>query len=466
MPLSLQEIVSQVKSGQIDPRESVETALRKARDSARLNIFTEIFEEPARRQAALLADKVKNKQPTGRLAGAVFATKDNFLYAGTRTTAAAPFLKDFVAPYSATCLQKLLDEDAILLGKTNLDAFAHGTSTENSCFGPTLNPHDASLTPGGSSGGSAAAVAAEICPFALGTDTGGSVRLPASFCGLVGFKPTYGLLSRYGIVAMASSTDCVAPLTRSPQDASFLLELLKGRDDLDSTTLDDGEGEIPRKGTAALKVGVIKELTAELDAEVSEAFNGFLDNLSRSGYQVETISLPNIRHALACYYVLVSAEISSNLSRYDGLRYGRKEIGSDWRETVSRSRRAGFMAENKRRILLGTYVLSQGYYEAYYQKAQKLRTLLCREFAQAFERADFLVSPTSPTTAFALGEKVGNPLQMYLADLMTVAASLAGLPATNLPLKTESLPVGVQIMTPQRTDGWNLKIAEEIFKKS
>lgn len=465
MPLSLQEIVSQVKSGQTDPRESVETALRKARDSADLNIFTEIFEEPARKQAALLADKVKSKQPTGRLAGAVFAAKDNFLYAGTKTTAAAPFLEDFIAPYSATCLQKLLDEDAILLGKTNLDAFAHGTSTENSCFGPTLNPHDPSLTPGGSSGGSAAAVAAGICPFALGTDTGGSVRLPASFCGLVGFKPTYGLLSRYGIVAMASSTDCVAPLTRSPQDASFLLELLKGRDDLDSTTLDGKEEEGPRKGTAALKVGVIKELTAELDAEVSKSFDGFLDGLSRSGHQVETISLPNIRHALACYYVLVSAEISSNLSRYDGLRYGRKEVGGDWQEVVSRSRRTGFMAENKRRILLGTYVLSQGYYEAYYQKAQKLRTLLCREFARAFEQADFLVSPTSPTTAFALGEKVGDPLQMYLADLMTVAASLAGLPATNLPLKTESLPVGVQIMTPQRTDGWNLKIAEEIFKE-
>ena len=462
---SLSEQALAVKKQQIQPLDTVKEAFNKIEQSRDLNIFTEVYKQEAWQQAEALTAKIAKQEKIGLLAGLVFAVKDNFLYKDHLTTAAAPFLTNFIAPYTATTLQRVLDEDAILLGKTNLDAFAHGTSTENSYFEATKNPHNPKLTPGGSSGGSAAAVAADICPFALGTDTGGSVRLPASFCGIVGFKPTYGLLSRYGLVAMASSTDCVAPLARTPADISYLLSILAGQDPLDGTTLESAE---PPKSAAAktLTLGIIQEFTENLDTEVAAALELLLKKAEKLNWQIKRISMPNIKLALACYYVLVSAEISSNLSRYDGLRYGQRKAGQNYAETMSLSRSQGFMAENKRRIMLGTYVLSQGYYEAYYQKAQKLRTLLCQEFEEAFAQCDALISPTSPTTAFALGSKIDDPLQMYLADLMTVAPSLAGIPATSLPLESESLPVGMQIMTPQRTDYFNLKIAEELFRQS
>ena len=466
MSLDLQEVVAQTKSGQISVSQRLKEAFLKIEQTANLNIFTEVFTQSAEAQAQALEAKLKKRQKLGRLAGLIFSVKDNFLYKGTKTTAAAPFLQNFIAPYTASCLDKLLAEDAILLGKTNLDAFAHGTSTENSCFGATKNPHDLDRTAGGSSGGSAAAVATSVTDFALGTDTGGSVRLPASFCGITGFKPTYGLLSRYGIVAMASSTDCVSLLTQKPSEALFLTDLLKGRDNLDATTLETNKLDLlAQKPSKTLKVGIIKEFINQLDTDVAQAFEQSLDLLREANCQLQTISLPNINFALACYYVLVSAEVSSNLSRYDGLRYGQKKSANSWQATISRSRQSGFMAENKRRILLGTYVLSQGYYEAYYQKAQKLRTLLCQEFQRAFEQVDCLISPTSPTTAFALGSKTKQPLQMYLADLMTVAASLTGIPATSLPLKTKGLPIGLQVMTPQKTDGLNLQIANQIFQR-
>ena len=462
---TLEQVIQKTKQGQSSIVKTVAQALDKARLCEKLNIFTEVFEQAAKTQADDLEAKLQDGQDVGKLAGTVFAVKDNFLYKDTKTTAAAPFLMDFVAPYTATCLQKLLVEDAILIGKTNLDAFAHGTSTENSCFGPTKNPHDPQLTPGGSSGGSAAAVAAEICPFSLGTDTGGSVRLPASFCGVFGYKPTYGLLSRYGIVAMASSTDCVSPVTQTPADAKYLIDILKGRDALDGTTIDGDQidwttNSLPRP----LKVGVIEEFSQNLDKDVGQAFQGVLSDLDHLDCRVQKVSLPNIKLALACYYVLVSAEISSNLSRYSGLHYGKKGSAEDWSGSISAARRQGFMAENKRRIMLGTYVLSQGYYQAYYQKAQKLRTLLCQEFERAFETVDVLLSPVSPTPAFKLGEKLADPVQMYLADLMTVAPSLVGIPAASLPLKGVDLPVGLQIMTAPRSDALNLAIADKIFK--
>ena len=462
---SLQEIVTQVKLGQLKPTQLVADALRQAEAKEELNIFTEIFRSTALQAAQDLEKRLTSAQAVGRLAGVVFCVKDNFLYRGSKTTAAAPFLQDFIAPYTATCLSKLLDEDAILIGKTNLDAFAHGTSTENSYFGPSRNPCDASLTPGGSSGGSAAAVAADICSFSLGTDTGGSVRLPAGFCGVFGFKPTYGLLSRSGIVAMASSTDCVAPLSRSPQEAAYLIDILKGKDEADGTTFESDNlhmEEVVFK--APLKVGLIEEFSNNLSAPVGAAFEEASRSLSENGWQVEKVSLPSVKFALACYYILVSAEISSNLSRYDGLQYGLSQASSDWSEAINLNRSSGFMAENKRRIMLGTYVLSQGYYEAYYHKAQKLRTLLCREFEQAFQKYDVLLSPVSPSLPFKLGEKITNPVEMYLADLMTVAPSLVGIPAASLPLPSPSLPIGLQIMTPQKTDAFNLKIAEEIAK--
>ena len=459
---NLQEIVSQVKLGRLSPLQMTRDSLAKAAASESLNIFTEIYENEALSTARALEERLKAGQAAGKLAGVVFCVKDNFLFQGHKTTAAAPFLRDFVAPYSATCLNKLLNEDAILIGKTNLDAFAHGTSTENSCFGPSRNPKDPDLTPGGSSGGSAAAVAAEICPFALGTDTGGSVRLPAAFCGVFGFKPTYGLLSRSGIVAMASSTDCVAPLTRSPFDAAYLIEILKGRDVADGTTFaSDNLSILDISSKKPLRVGLIEEFTRGLAQPVAAAFESAVEALAQSGWQVEKVSLPSIKLALACYYVLVPAEISSNLSRYSGLLYGASQVSEDWSATIKTNRRLGFMAENKRRIMLGTYVLSQGYYEAYYQKAQKLRTLLCRQFEQAFEKYDVLLSPVSPTLPFKLGEKSADPLEMYLADMMTVAPSLVGIPAASLPLPSPGLPIGLQIMTPQKTDGFNLQIAGE-----
>ena len=460
----MEQIAAGIKAGRIRPTSEVEKALARAEKSKHLNIFTEVLAQPALEQARILEDKLAKGEEVGKLAGVVFCVKDNFLQKDTKTTAAAPFLADFIAPYTATCLQKLLDEDAILLGKTNLDSFAHGTSTENSCFGPTKNPRDEKLTPGGSSGGSAAAVAAGICPFSLGTDTGGSVRLPASFCGVFGFKPTYGLLSRYGIVAMASSTDCVAPITNHPADAAYLMNILKGRDELDSTTFESDNLSFTAEIPQPLKIGVIQEFKLDLEPSVEQAFNQSLDDLRRLNWSVEEISLPKIELALACYYVLVSAEISSNLSRYDGLRYGRRYESGDWEKAISRNRQSGFMAENKRRVMLGTYVLSQGYYEAYYQRAQKLRTLLCEEFEQAFNRFDVLLSPVSPTPAFELGSKTADPLKMYMADLMTVAPSLVGIPASSLPLKSSTLPVGLQIMTPQKQDGLNLRIAQEVFK--
>ena len=459
----LSERVSAVKDGQSQPLDLVQEALSQIEATKDLNIFTEVYSKEALAQAEALSRKIAQQKEVGRLAGLVFAAKDNFLYRDHKTTAAAPFLQNFIAPYTATTLQKVLDEDAILVGKTNLDAFAHGTSTENSYFKATKNPHDPKLTPGGSSGGSAAAVAAGICSFALGTDTGGSVRLPASFCGLTGFKPTYGLLSRYGLVAMASSTDCVAPLAETPADIAYLLPILAGRDQLDGTTLDAADCPTDNRLPSSLTLGVIEEFKDNLEPAVESGLQTLIQTAEEHGWRVKTISLPNIELALACYYVLVSAEISSNLSRYDGLRYGQKVPGADYIETIASSRSRGFMAENKRRIMLGTYVLSQGYYEAYYQKAQKLRSLLLKEFETAFASCDALISPTSPTTAFALGSKVDDPLKMYLADLMTVAPSLAGIPATSIPLPTETLPVGMQIMTRQKSDYWNLKIAERLW---
>ncbi|MCY4088870.1 MAG: Asp-tRNA(Asn)/Glu-tRNA(Gln) amidotransferase subunit GatA [Candidatus Saccharibacteria bacterium] len=463
---SLEDLVRQVKKQKLKPSQLVEEAINQIQLKSDLNIFIEIYENQARFQALQIEDKLNKGHPIGRLTGCIFVVKDNFLLKGSKTTAAAPILQNFEAPFTGTCLQKILDEDAILLGKTNLDAFAHGTSTENSYYKSTKNPHDSQRTPGGSSGGSAAALATDICHFSLGTDTGGSVRLPASFCGVVGYKPTYGLLSRYGLVAMASSTDCVAPFTKTPQDAKLLIEIMAGRDNLDATTLDSSNLDFrPKTVNQNLTLGVIKELNQNLDSDVQKTFNEALDHLRTNGWQIKEVSLPNIKLALACYYVLVSAEVSSNLSRYDGLRYGVHQSHDDWGELIKLNRHHGFMAENKRRIMLGTYVLSQGYYEAYYQKAQKLRTLLCQEFDQVFRQVEALLSPTSPTVAFKLGSKIDDPVQMYLADLMTVAPSLVGIPAISLPLKTAGLPVGLQLMTPQMTDNFNLNLAQELFNQ-
>lgn len=388
----------------------------------------------------------------GRVAGIPMAVKDVLCTKGIRTTCASLILDKFIPVYDATVIRMLRREGLTMVGKANMDEFAMGSSTENSAYGPTLNPWDLERVPGGSSGGSAAAVAAGEAIWALGSDTGGSIRQPASFCGLVGLKPTYGLISRYGLVAFASSLDQVGTITRDVRDCAMLLSVIAGHDPMDSTSLDIEppdyekacEGDI--KG---LRVGVPVELMQEgLTPGVKEAIERSLRLLGELGAEVEETNLPNLDYALSAYYIIAPAEASSNLARFDGVRYGYRVQGAeDIMEMYGRTREMGFGAEVKRRIMLGTYALSAGYYEAYYGQAQKVRTLIVRDFQRAFENFDVLVSPTSPTPAFRLGEKLEDPLTMYLSDVCTIPVNLAGIPAINIPCGLEDgLPVGLQIM--------------------
>ncbi len=399
---------------------------------------------------------------TGRLAGVPFMVKDNFLAFGAPTTAASKMLECFDAPLQATAVEKLEAEGAICIGKTNLDAFAHGGSTENSAFGPTKNAHDDTRVAGGSSGGSAVATALGIVPFALGTDTGGSIRQPASFNGVVGVKPTYGTVSRYGVVAMASSTDTIGTFATTADDAALVMDIMAGRDTRDMTTLPDFF--VPMTETPkSLKIGVIKEYMADgVDTEVRARVEEYVEKLKADGHTVEEVSLSMAQHSLAMYYIIVPAEISSNLARYDGVRYGlRAEQPQSLAELYGRSRDLGFVAENKRRIMIGSYVLSSGYFDAYYQQAQKARTLLIDEYNALFAQYDVLVGPVSPTPAFTLGENTNDPVKMYLADIMTVSASLAGLPALSVPagVTDEGLPVGVQLIGQRQADALLLALA-------
>jgi aspartyl-tRNA(Asn)/glutamyl-tRNA(Gln) amidotransferase subunit A len=403
--------------------------------------------------AAEEADRLLGQgEDPGRAAGLPMAVKDVLCTRGIRTTCGSRILEDYVPVYDATVLGRLRAEGLTMVGKANMDEFAMGSSTENSAFGPTRNPWDLDRVPGGSSGGSAAAVAAGEAVWALGSDTGGSIRQPASFCGLVGMKPTYGLISRYGLVAFASSLDQVGQITRDVRDCAFLLSLIAGHDPLDSTSL---EVEVPaymaamQEGIKGLRVGVPRELMQEgLTPGVREAMKRCTGLLEDMGAEVEEATLPNLDYALSAYYIIAPAEASSNLARFDGVRYGlRVEGAEDMMEMYGRTRAAGFGAEVKRRIMLGTYALSAGYYEAYYGQAQKVRTLIVEDFRAAYGKFDVLVSPTSPTPAFGLGEKVEDPLSMYLSDVCTIPVNLAGIPAISIPCGLEEgLPVGVQIM--------------------
>jgi aspartyl-tRNA(Asn)/glutamyl-tRNA(Gln) amidotransferase subunit A len=391
------------------------------------------------------------------LAGVPFIAKDNYLTSDTHTTAASHILEPYRAIYEGPVIQRLKAAGAVMVAKANLDAFAHGTSTENSDFGPTKNPHDPTRVPGGSSGGSAAAVALGQVAFAIGTDTGGSIRQPAALCGVVGLKPTYGLSPRTGIVAMASSTDCPGPITRRVEDAALVLNVMAGPDASDSTTITrDPDGYAVRHShLKGLKVGLIKEnLGQGLHPIVKEKLLATVKMLEQHGATVEEVSVPAVELALAAYYIIVPAEVSSNLARYDGVRYGHSsEKATNLEETYRLSRDEGFGAEAKRRIMMGTYVLSSGYYDAYYKRAQKVRTKLIAEFEAAFQKYDLLLSPTSPGPAFKLGEKAGDPLALYLEDVMTVAANLVGIPAISIPFgAVDQLPVGLQLMAPQRAE--------------
>lgn len=461
-------IAADVQTGRRTARANVEKSLKLVSDNTEYKAILAVISDRALERADQIDGMVRNGQNAGKLAGVPFIAKDNFLVFGADTTAASNILKGFDAPYQSSAIERLEAEGAICVAKANLDAFAHGSSTENSDYMTTLNPHDKARVPGGSSGGSAAAVALEMAPFALGTDTGGSIRLPASFCGVVGYKPTYGLVSRSGVVAMASSTDVIGPLTRTVADTALVLDCMAGKDALDGTTIDRADtlyAETSPQDLSKLRVGVVSEYFSEgLDTGVRSQIEAQIDALKSAGAQVQDVSLPSLSLALACYYVLCPAEVSSNLSRYDGQRYGFSDDSAKNLEgSYTQSRSIGFGDEAKRRIMIGTYVLSSGYYDAYYQKAQLVRTKIINEFVEAFKNFDVLVGPTSPVTAFRIGEHTDDPLEMYLIDIMTVAANLAGIPAVSVPVGTaNNMPVGLQIMAPQREDARLLSVAQAV----
>jgi aspartyl-tRNA(Asn)/glutamyl-tRNA(Gln) amidotransferase subunit A len=463
----IEDLVKDILKGNTTATEQVQQSLEVAKKYTKYNALLEI--NPKALDHAKKIDARISKGFGGKLAGIPFVAKDNFLTFDTETTAASKILQGFRAPYQATAINRLEDAGAIMVAKANLDEFAHGSTTENSAFGPTKNPIDITRVSGGSSGGPATAVALNIAPFALGTDTGGSIRLPASFCGVVGLKPTYGLVSRYGVVAMASSTDVIGPLTHTVRDASYLLDVLKGRDGFDGTVINSASDEFSLSKSSSdvsrLKIGVVKEYFGKgLDSGVRKSIEKAIDLLKKGGVKVEYISLPTLDLALSAYYIIVPAEISSNLARYDGIKFGySSKNAKDLNEVYELSRSEGLGSESKRRIMIGSYVLSSGYYEAYYKKAMQVRTLIINDFNSAFGKYDALVGPVAPNTAFALGANTEDPLKMYLADVMTVGVSLAGLPAVSVPVgNANGLPVGMQIIGAQRQDNVILKLAQFI----
>lgn len=433
----------------------------------KLNAFITQTPEVAIEQAKAV-DKVRARgDELPPFAGVPIALKDLIVTKKIRTTCASRILENFIPPYDGTVAAKVKEARLPLLGKTNMDEFAMGSSNENSAYGPVRNPWDIERVPGGSSGGSAVAVTAGEAPWSLGSDTGGSIRQPASFCGIVGLKPTYGLVSRYGLVAFASSLDQIGPLARTVEDAAALLEIIVGQDFKDSTSLKTEEkkySEEIKKEIKGIRVGVIKELTSEgIDSEVIELFNKTINGLEKNGCYVDEVSLSSLKYALSTYYLIAPAEASSNLARFDGVRYGLRVEAENMHETYLKTRGAGFGNEVKRRIMLGTYALSAGYYEAFYGKALKVRRFIRNDFERAFKDFDILVSPTSPTTAFKLGEKIDDPLKMYLSDICTIPANLAGLPAISVPCGlSKGLPVGFQIIGPALREDLILRTARAV----
>ena len=454
MSLTIEELHKLYTSGEAKPSQICRDALdRIEKDNERLNAYITVNREAALELATAMDANIRTAIKQKPLAGVPVAIKDNMCLAGVRTTCASRILGNYVPPYTATAVRKLEEAGAIIVGKTNLDEFAMGSSTENSAFGPVRNPANEELVPGGSSGGSAVAVAAGHVPVSLGSDTGGSIRQPASFCGVVGLKPTYGRVSRYGLVAFASSLDQIGPFAANARDAARMLQVISGHDRYDSTSANAPVPDYLAGLTGdikGLRVGVPPECFGEgLDIEVKEKVETGIRRLADRGAEIVEISLPHTKYAIAVYYIIATAEASSNLARYDGARYGfRAEEARTLSEMYRKTRDEGFGAEVKRRIMLGTFVLSSGYYDAYYEKAQRVRQMLVNDFTEAFKRCDVIATPTAPTPAYRIGEKSNDPLAMYLGDIYTVTINLVGVPAISIPCGQSSagLPIGLQLI--------------------
>ncbi len=456
-----------IKNKEVSAVELTKASFERIKDvDEKLGAFNSLTEDTALETAKKADEKVAKGEELPLLAGVPLALKDNMNLIGSKTTASSKILENFVSPYNATVTQKLLDNLVPIVGKANLDEFAMGSSNENSAFKKVHNPWNLKKVPGGSSGGSAASVAACEAALALGSDTGGSIRLPASFCGIVGMKPTYGKVSRYGLIAFASSLDQIGPFARTVEDAAALLEVISGYDPHDSTSLKlpvENYRQSLNNDIKGMKIGLVKEFVQEgLTPDVEKAIKSAVETYKSLGAEVIEVSLPNIKHSIGIYYILATAECSSNLARFDGVKYGyRADNTSNLLDMYCKTRAEGFGPEVKRRIMLGTYALSSGYYDAYYKKAQQMRRVVTEDFLKAFSQVDALIAPTCPNTAFDLGAKTEDPLAMYLTDIATIGANLAGIPALSVPagFDSEGMPIGLQIMSPQLTEARLFNVA-------
>ena len=468
----IQELHNKLINHEITATQLVEDyfTVIEEKDS-QIQAFLTLTKKQALEEAKKVDEKISRGEKIGILEGIPYAVKDNILVKGVKTTAGSKILENYVASYDATVIKKLKNEGAILLGKTNPDEFAMGSSTENSAFFTTKNPWDLTRVPGGSSGGSAAAVSAQMCAFSLGSDTGGSIRQPAAFCGIIGLKPSYGAVSRYGLISMASSLDIIGPLATSVEDAEIVFQVISGKDEMDSTSCDLKQIQDTRYKIQNTRFGLPQEYFVKgLDEEIKDKIEVVIQKLQNQKIQIAKVSLPSTPYALPCYYIIMPAEVSSNLARYDGIRYAPNSkfqipnSNLNLKDLYFRTRGYGFGQEVRRRIILGTYVLSKGYYDAYYKKAQKVRRLIIEEFNKIFGDVNFLITPTTPTPAFKIGEKSADPLSMYLSDIFTVAANIGGLPAINLPIgfTKNNLPIGLQIIGPYGSDYSLLQIARTI----